>query len=70
MTIEDTDLILSLFNIASAREVAFGTPQYVQWILHGLTNGFLCRTESSVFFILTTLITEVLFEKFLIYTAV
>ena len=33
-----TGLIFSLFDITSAREVPFGTPQYVQCILHGLTG--------------------------------
>ena len=35
-------LIFSLFDIASAREVLFGIPQYVQCILHGLTSVLLC----------------------------
>ena len=33
-----TGLIFSLFNIASAQEVPFGIPQYIQCILHGLTS--------------------------------
>ena len=37
-----TDLIVSLFDVASAREVPFGIPQYVQYILHGLTSVLLC----------------------------
>ena len=38
ITAKATGLIFSLFNIASAREVPFGMPQYVQCILHGLTS--------------------------------
>ena len=37
-----TGLIFSLFNVASAREVPFGMPQYIQCILHGLTSVLLC----------------------------
>ena len=37
-----TGLIVSLFDVASAREVPFGIPQYVQCILHGLTSVLLC----------------------------
>ena len=37
-----TGLILSLFDVASAPEVPFGTPQYVQCILQGLTSVLLC----------------------------
>jgi len=37
-----TGLIFSLFNVTSAREVPFGTPQYVQCILQGLTSVLLC----------------------------
>ena len=37
-----TGLIFSLFDVASAREVPFGIPQYVQCILHGLTSVLLC----------------------------
>jgi len=37
-----TSLIFSLFDIASAREMPFGTPQYIQSILRGLTSVFLC----------------------------
>jgi len=39
------DLIFTLFDIASAREVPFGIPQYVQCILQGLI-----RSESSFVF--------------------
>ena len=35
-------LIFSLFDVASARQVPFGIPQYIQCILHGLTNVLLC----------------------------
>ena len=87
-----TGLIFSLFNIASARLVPFGIPQYVQCILHGLTSVLLCvpfilltvksvnlvvacdgfplSQKSSVFFIVAILISEELFEQFLIRTAV
>jgi len=37
ITAKATGLIFSLFEIASAREVPFGIPQYVQCILQGLT---------------------------------
>ena len=37
-----TGLIFSLFDIASAREMPFGIPQYVQCTLHGLTSVLLC----------------------------
>ena len=30
-------LIFLLFDVTSAQEVAFGIPQYVHWILHGIT---------------------------------
>ena len=36
-------LIFSLFDVASA---AFGIPQYVQYILHGLTSVLLCVPSS------------------------
>ena len=83
-----TGLIFSLFNIALAREVPFGTPQYLQCILHGLTSvPFIfadsekCQfggsmwwlpfiTESVCIFVVAILIAEVLFEQFLIHTAV
>ena len=35
-------LIFSLFDVASARQVLFGIPQYIQCILHGLTSVLLC----------------------------
>ena len=35
-------LIFSLFDVASARQVPFGIPQYVQCILHGLTSVLFC----------------------------
>jgi len=37
-----TGLIFSLFDVASAREVPFGIPQYMQGILQGLTSVLLC----------------------------
>jgi len=37
-----TSLIFSLFDIALAREVPFGMPQYIEYILHGLTSVLLC----------------------------
>ena len=37
-----TSLIFSLFDMALAREVPFGIPQYVQYTLHGLISVFLC----------------------------
>jgi len=39
---EATDLIFSLFDVASAQEVPFGALQYVQCILQGLTSVLLC----------------------------
>ena len=35
-------MILPLFDVASAREVPFGIPQFVQCILYGLTSVLLC----------------------------
>jgi len=35
-------LNFSLFNVASAREVPFAIPLYMQCILHGLTMALLC----------------------------
>ena len=90
--VKATGLIFSLFDIASAQEVSFGIPQYVQCILQGLTSvllsvpfifadsenvnlvvahfRFLLVTrKSSVFFIVATFITEVLFKHFLIRIA-
>jgi len=37
-----THLIFLLFDVASAQEVPFDIPQYVQCILHGLTSTLLC----------------------------
>ena len=37
-----TGLIFSLFDVASAQEVSFGIPQYLQFILYGLTSVLLC----------------------------
>ena len=42
ITAKVAGLIFSLFDVASAREVPFGIPQYVQCILHGLTSVLLC----------------------------
>ena len=42
ITTKATGLIFSLFDVASARQVPFGTPQYIQCILHGLTSVLLC----------------------------
>ena len=41
-TAKTTDLIFSLFGVTSTRQVPFGIPQYVQYILHGLTSLLLC----------------------------
>ena len=35
-------LIFSLFDVASAQEVPFDMPQFIQCILHGLTSVLLC----------------------------
>ena len=37
-----TGLIFSLFDVASAREVPLGIPQYIQCILHELASILLC----------------------------
>jgi len=37
-----TGLIFSLFDVASAREVPFAIPLYMECILHGLTMALLC----------------------------
>ena len=42
ITAKDMGLIFSLFDVAMAREVPFGIPQYVQCILHGRTSVLLC----------------------------
>ena len=34
--------IFSLFGVASACQMPFGIPQYIQYILHGLTGVLLC----------------------------
>jgi len=41
ITAKATGLTFSLFYVTSAREVPFGTPQYVQCILQGLTSVLL-----------------------------
>ena len=55
-------LNFSLFDVTSAQEVPFGTPQYVLCILQGLTSVLIC-----VPFIFAT---EELFKQFLIHTVV
>ena len=42
ITTNATGLIFSLFDITLARQVPFGTLQYVQCIFHGLTSILLC----------------------------
>ena len=42
ITAKATGLIFSLFDVASARQVPFGIPQYIQCILHGLISVLLC----------------------------
>ena len=42
ITAKATGLMFSLFDVASAQDVPFGIPQYVQCILHGLTTLLLC----------------------------
>ena len=42
LTAKAMALILSLFDVASARLVPFGILQYIQCILHGLTSVLLC----------------------------
>ena len=42
ITDKATDLIFSLFDVASAQEVPFSILQYVQRILHGLTSVLVC----------------------------
>ena len=46
ITAKAMGLIFSLFDIASAREVPFGIPQYIQCILHGLTSVLLVSHSS------------------------
>ena len=47
ITAKATGLIFSLFDVALARQVPFGIPQYVQRILHGLTNVLLGFTSHN-----------------------
>ena len=42
ITAKATGLIFSMFDVASARQVPFGIPQYVQCYHHGLTSVLLC----------------------------
>ena len=42
ITAKAMGLIFSLFDIALAREVSFGIPQYMQCISQGLTSVLLC----------------------------
>ena len=42
VTAKATGLIFSLFDIASAREVPFSIPQYIQCILHVFISVLLC----------------------------
>jgi len=61
ITAKAMDLVFLLFDITSSLDVPFGTPQYVQYILHGLTRashssslttkGVDIVNESSVIFI-------------------
>ena len=37
ITAKATDLIFSLLDVASAQQVPFGIPQYIQYMHHGLT---------------------------------
>ena len=46
ITAKATGLIFSLFGVASALEVPFGIPQYVQCILYELTSVLLCAQSS------------------------
>ena len=48
ITAKATDLIFSLFNVASAGHVPFGIPQYIQCILHDLTSVLLCVPSKGV----------------------
>ena len=41
-------LIFLLFDVASARQVPFGLPQYVQCILHGLPSVLLVSHSSML----------------------
>ena len=42
ITAKATGLMFSLFDVALARQVPFGIPQYVQCILNGFTSVLLC----------------------------
>ena len=42
ITAKAMGLIFSLSDVASVGHVPFGIPQYIQCILHGLTNFLLC----------------------------
>jgi len=42
ITAKATGLIFSLFDITLSQDVPFGTPQYIQCILQGLTSILLC----------------------------
>ena len=42
ITAKPTGLIFSLFDVASAQQVPFDIPQYIQCIIHGLTSVLLC----------------------------
>jgi len=44
-----THLIFSLFNVTLGQKVPFGIPQYVQYILHGLTCALSFVFHSYVF---------------------
>ena len=71
--VKATELIFLLVDVALAQKVPFGIPQYVNYILHGLTSVLLCVpfiladsqrcllfiVKLSVFFVVAT---EVLFE--------
>ena len=50
ITAKVTDLIFSLFNVASSQDVPFGTPvpQYIQCILQRLTSILLCASLLTV----------------------
>jgi len=42
ITAKAMGLIFLLFNVTLSLDVPFGIPQYVQYILHGLTSVLLC----------------------------
>jgi len=77
-----TGLIFLLFDVASAREVPFAIPLYIQCVLHGLSMALLCvpfifvHHKVSIhwyardgFHIVATLIATILFKQLLIRTA-